>query len=126
MGAAQWMMSGWLRRGAPLSANLDVRLAPAACSALFASLPADVRGPLDGLALTGTLGGRARLAVDLTAPVGAGVALDTQITHDCTVIAEPPAADVRTLVGRPPESERTWIALDKLPSFVRRAFVAAE
>lgn len=127
LGDAQWTTSGWLRRSEPLSGQLDVRLAPAPCSALLASLPTDVRGPLDGLALTGTLAGRARLAVDLAAPAGQGVRLDTSITHDCTVLAEPPAADVRALAIRPPSSEeRRWIALDKLPRFVARAFVSAE
>src|SRR5690606_38351671 len=112
------------RRGEPLSGQVEVRLAPAPCSALLASLPAEVRGPLDGLALTGTMSGRARLAVDLAAPPGQGVQLDTSITHDCDALAEPPAADVRSLATRPAVSdERRWIALDKVPRFVARAFV---
>jgi hypothetical protein len=126
VGAAQWTTSGWLRRGAPISGQLDVRLAPAACSALFASLPAEVRGPVDGLALDGSFGGRARLSIDLAAPVGEGVELETALTHDCKVLAEPPAADVTKLAVRPVDGERTWIELKRLPWFVSGAFISAE
>jgi hypothetical protein len=125
IGAAQWTTSGWLRRGSPLSGQLDVRLAAAPCDALFASIPIEVRGPLDGLALTGTFAGRARLSIDLAAPAGEGVELDTSLAHDCTVTAEPPAADVGTLAERPAD-DRPWIALKKLPWFVPGAFVSAE
>ncbi|HEY5951139.1 MAG TPA: hypothetical protein VIV40_36860, partial [Kofleriaceae bacterium] len=40
IGAAQWSTSGWLRRGSPLSGQLDVRLAPARCSDLRRAWPA--------------------------------------------------------------------------------------
>ena len=102
-----------------------MRLARASCSALFASLPLEVRGPLDGLALTGSLAGHARLAIDLAAPAGEGVDLDTSITQDCNVVAEPPAADVGKLAVRPPEGV-PWTRLDKLPWFVPGAFISAE
>lgn len=125
-GAAQWSTSGWLRRGSPLSGQLDVRLAPAPCSDLFASLPPDVRGPLDGLGLTGTFAGRARLALDLAAPAGQGVDLETTFAQDCVVTAEPPAADVGKLAERPAEGTRPWIELKRLPWFVPGAFVSAE
>lgn len=126
VGAAQWSTTGWLRRASPLSGQLDVRLAPAPCSDLFASLPSDVRGPLDGLALTGTFSGRARLALDLAAPIGQGVDLETSLAHDCAVTAEPPAADVGKLAERPTEGSHPWIELKRLPWFVPGAFVSAE
>jgi membrane peptidoglycan carboxypeptidase len=109
-----------------VSGQLDVRLAEAPCNDLFAALPAEVRGPLDGLALTGTFGGRARLALDLAAPPGDGVALETEIAQHCEVAAEPPAADVGRLAVRPPEDERPWAELKKLPHFVPGAFISAE
>jgi hypothetical protein len=126
VGAAQWSTSGWVRRGSPLSGQLDVRLAPAPCGDLLASLPSDVRGPLDGMAMTGTFSGRARLALDLAAPPGQGVDLDTAFAQDCVVTAEPPAADVRKLAERPAEGSRPWIELRRLPWFVPGAFVSAE
>lgn len=126
MGAAHWSSSGWLRRRPPLSGQLDVTLAPAPCKDLLASLPAEVRGPLDGLTMTGTFGAHARLSIDLAAPAGDGVALDTSLAQGCTVTAEPPGADVTTLAARPPSDERAWVRLDTLPSFVHGAFVAAE
>jgi hypothetical protein len=125
MGAAQWSTSGWLRRGSPLSSQLDIRLASAACNELFASVPASVRGPVDGLALTGNFAGRARLSIDLAAPPGEGVELDTSLSHDCAVTAEPPAADVAKLATRP-DDDRSWIELRRLPWFVPGAFISAE
>jgi hypothetical protein len=126
MGAARWSASGWMRRGSPLSGQLDVRLASAGCDDLFASIPIEVRGPLDGLALTGNFAGRARLSIDLAAPAGEGVDLDTSLSHDCVVTAEPPAADVGKLAIRPRDDERTWIEIRKLPWFVPGAFISAE
>lgn len=125
LGAASWTASGWLGRTSPLAGQLDVHLEPAPCNDLFRSIPGDIRGPLDGLALTGTFAARARLSVDLAAPVGDGVALDTSIANACEVLAEPPGADVTTLAKRPPEGT-PWIALDKLPRFVAGAFLSAE
>jgi hypothetical protein len=124
VGAARWTTSGWLRRGSPLSGQLDVRIAPARCNDLFASLPYEVRGPLDGLALSGTFGGRARLSIDLAAPAGEGVDLQTSLTHDCEVTAEPPGADVGKLASR--DEDRPWVELKRLPWFVPGAFVSAE
>ncbi|HEX5061454.1 MAG TPA: biosynthetic peptidoglycan transglycosylase [Kofleriaceae bacterium] len=125
IGAAQWSTSGWVRRGTPLSGQLDVRLATAPCNDLLASLPVEVRGPLDGLTLTGTFGGRARLAIDLAAPAGEGVELDTALTNACEVTAEPPAADVRKLADRPP-GDKPWVELKKLDGYVPGAFISAE
>jgi hypothetical protein len=121
-GNARVAGSGWLRRGSPMSGQLDVRIEPTPCSELLAAMPAELRGPLDGMALTGTFGGRARVVIDLAAPTGEGVALDTTLANDCEVTAEPPAADVTTLAKRDP----AWFELKRLPAYVSRAFLAAE
>ena len=126
VGAARWSVSGWVRRGTPLSGQVDVALAPAPCRDLLASLPAEIRGPLDGLTMTGRFGARARLAIDLAAPLGDGVTLETSLAQGCTVTAEPPAADVTTLATRPSDGERPWVRLDKVPAFVPGAFISAE
>jgi hypothetical protein len=138
LGAARWTASGWLRRGNPTAGQLDLALATAPCSELLASLPAELRGPLDGIVLTGSFGGRVRLAVDLAAPAGEGVGLTTSITDGCRTEAEPPAADVGRLAvaseqvfadgsrARVGKGERGWTSLRQLPGFVARAYVSAE
>ncbi len=138
LGAIELSATGWLRRGAPSSGQLDVQLVPAACTALLASLPDPVRGPLDGMALEGSLGGRARLAIDLAAPVGEGVTLTSTVSPRCRVIAEPPGGDVTMLADvseqqladgsrvRIGHGERDWAVLRSLPSHVAGAFVSAE
>jgi hypothetical protein len=138
LGAARWTLSGWLRRGSPVSGQLDVSLATAGCGDLLASLPAELRGPLDGMMLDGSFGGRIRLGVDLAAPAGDGVSLATSITDDCRTVAEPPAADVARLAApsdqvfpdgsraRIGKGEPGWAALAQLPAHVAAAFVSAE
>ena len=138
LGAAHWTIAGWLRRGAPASGQLDARLAPAPCADLLASLPAVLRGPLDGMAMTGTFGGHARLTVDLAAPLGDGVDLQTDLDNACDVTAEPPAADVTTLAGAAEQEfadgstgmvgkgQPGWVALRALAPATAGAFVAAE
>lgn len=138
VGAASWTASGWLRRSAPLSGQLDLKLAKAPCADLVSSLPPELRGPLDGITMTGSFGARARLGIDLAAPVGDGVTLDTEFANDCTVTAEPPAADVTTLAGTSehvfPDGTRalvgpdqpSFFAVRRLPSYVIGAFVSAE
>jgi len=122
-GAARWTASGWLRRQTPISGALDLQLTSAPCMDLFDALPIALRGPLDGIAMTGTFGGSAHLSIDLAAPPGEGVDLTTDIDNRCDVAAEPPAADVTTLdTKRPPE----WTELRKLPDYVPAAFVSAE
>jgi hypothetical protein len=138
VGAAKWSLSGWLGRSTPLAGQLDVALAPAACADLLTSLPHEIRGPLDGLTMTGTFSGKARLALDLAAPQGDGVTLATDLANACTVTAEPPGADVtallrasehvfpdgsRAIVG--PE-EAAYFPLKRLPRFVIGAFTSAE
>jgi hypothetical protein len=130
LGAAHWTASGWLRRGIPTSGQLDLSLATASCSDLLATLPAELRGPLEGLALDGSFAGRVRLTVDLAAPPGEGVELTTSIADDCRAEAEPPAADVTRLAEphrTPPRAgPPAWAALRQLPSHVAAAFVSAE
>jgi hypothetical protein len=138
VGDATWSASGWLRRGAPTSGQVDVQLAPATCAGLLGSLPAEVREPVDGLLMTGTFGARARLAIDLAAPPGHGVQLDTRLDNRCVVHAEPAGADVarlavpsehtfgdgtRAIVGA---GEPSWIELRRLRSHIPGAFVSAE
>jgi len=138
LGAAQWSASGWLRRGSPLSGQLDVSLAPAPCGDLLAALPAELRGPLDGMVLGGTFGGHVRLAADLAAPSGDGIELITSITDDCRAEAEPPGADVARLAGVADQAfadgshaqvgsgQPGWAPLRQLPAHVPGAFVSAE
>jgi transglycosylase-like protein len=138
LGAAHWTASGWWRRGDPASGQLDLALAPAACGDLLAALPAELRGPLDGMVLDGSFGGHVRLAVDLAAPAGEGVGLTTSITDSCRTEAEPPTADVTRLAApadqvfadgshaRIGKGEPGWAALAQLPAHVAGAFVSAE
>lgn len=138
LGAARGTVTGWLRRGAPASGQLDLTLATAPCGDLLAALPAELRGPLDGMVLDGTFGSHLRLAVDLAAPPGDGIALTASIADECRAVAEPPAADVARLAGtvdqgfpdgshaRIGKAEPGWAALAQLPRHVAGAFVAAE
>jgi hypothetical protein len=138
LGAAHWIASGWLRRGSPTSGQLELQLAPARCAELLASVPIEVRGPLDGMAMTGTFGGKARVAVDLAAPLGDGVDLRLDLANTCEVTAEPPAGDVTQLVGvadqvfadgtrrKVGKGEPGWTELRRLPAYVAGAFTSAE
>jgi hypothetical protein len=138
VGESHWSASGWWRRSPPLAAQLEVSLAEAPCGELFASIPMEIRGAVDGLAMTGSLGGRARLAIDLGAPVGDGVAIATEIANHCTVTAEATVADPRLLATQSdhtfPDGTRarvgrgtpTWTELQRVPSHVTAAFVSAE
>ena len=137
-GRAHWTASGWWRRGQPVSGQIDLRLATAPCADLLASLPAEIRGPLDGMAMSGSFGGHARLAIDLAAPDGQGVDLTAELANQCTVTAEPPAADVTKLAGTLDQifadgshgmvgkTEASWYELRRLPPWVPLAFVSAE
>jgi len=137
-GAIHTKLSGWLRRGSPASGQLDVELASAPCTELLASLPAQVRGPLDGMVLGGTVGGTARLTIDLAAPVGDGTVLATNLLGRCETLAEPPAADVMSLTVASPHvyvdgsrglvgpGEPGWFDLRQMPSRLHGAFTSAE
>jgi hypothetical protein len=138
LGAARWRAAGWLHRGTPAAAQLDLYLANARCADLLASVPSEIRGPLDGMAMTGTFGGHAHLALDLAAPPGEGVDLALDLANDCDVTAEPPAADVTQLAttsehvfadgsrARVGKDEPGWVAIRRLRSQVTDAFVSAE
>jgi membrane peptidoglycan carboxypeptidase len=90
------------------------------------------------MAMTGTFGGHAHLAIDLAAPDGEGVDLGADLANDCTVTSEPPAADVGALAGTADQifadgsrgkvgkGEPTWYELRRLPAWVPGAFVSAE
>ncbi len=138
VGAAHWTMSGWARRGQPLSGSVDVALASAPCADLLTSLPIELRGPLDGMAMTGTFGGHAHVAIDLAAPLGDGVTLVNELANHCDVSAEAPAADPTALAApgeqifadgshaRIGKGTPSWVELRHVPAHVAAAFVAAE
>lgn len=138
VGAIDVTLAGWASRGAQRSGSLELALATAPCEALLASLPEPLRGPLDGMAVAGSLGGRLRLVVDLGAPAGEGTTLTSRLDGRCTAAGEPPAADVTALARtgeqqladgsrvRVGPDEPGWIALRPLPSHVSGAFVSAE
>lgn len=125
MGALHLRASGSLHRtpGAPLAAQFDVSFDPARCADLLASLPVEIRGPLDGMVLDGEVGLRSRLTIDLGAPVGDGTVLDADLGGRCKALAEPPAADVSTLTSPTGED---FVELAKIPPRVQGAFVSAE
>ena len=137
-GAIHLRVGGWWRRTGPLAAQLDVRLERAACAELLGSVPTEVRGPLDGMVLQGTVGGSARLAIDLAAPDGSAVTLAPMLDGSCDVLAEAPAADVASLAGITLHSfadgsralvgpdEPDYVPLERIPDRVRGAFTAAE
>ncbi len=137
-GAIHTNVGGWLRRGSPASGQVDVELASAPCADLLASIPTQIRGPLDGMVLAGSLGGRARLTIDLAAPTGSGTVLTTELLGACETLVEPPAADVmaltrptshlfidgsRAMVG---PGEASWFDLRQLPTRLHGAFTSAE
>jgi len=138
LGAAHWTASGVYHRAQPTRAELDVALETAPCDALLASLPAEIRGPLDGMALTGSLGGRAHLGLDLGLPAGEGVYLAVDLDNRCTVTAEPPAADASTLAlaseqtfadgsrAKVGKGQADFAELRTLPYWLPAAFVSAE
>ncbi|MBA3452170.1 MAG: transglycosylase domain-containing protein [Deltaproteobacteria bacterium] len=137
-GAIHTTLTGWVRRGSPASGQVDVELASAPCAELLASLPAAIRGPLDGMVLDGSLGGRARLTIDLAAPTGDGTVLTTEVLGHCTTLAEPPAADVMALTRATPHvfvdgsrgivgpGEESWFDLRQMPTRLHGAFTSAE
>jgi len=138
IGDAHWTATGWVRRGPLSAAQLDLALETAPCSALLASLPAELRGPLDGMQLTGTFGGRGHLGLDLSAAPGDGVALELDLDNRCEVTVEPPGADASTLAtatdttfadgshAKVGKGQPGWAELRTLPGYVPAAFVSAE
>lgn len=137
-GAIRTKLTGWLRRGSPASGQVDLEMASAPCADLLASLPAQIRGPLDGMVLDGSLGGRARLTIDLAAPTGDGTVLSTELLGRCDTLGEPPAADVMSLTRATPHvfvdgsrgivgpGEPGWFDLRQMPTRLHGAFTSAE
>ncbi|MDQ3370616.1 MAG: transglycosylase domain-containing protein, partial [Myxococcota bacterium] len=92
----------------------------------------------DGMGLTGSLGARARLAVDLAGPPGEGAGLSRSFTGGCGVTFEAPEGDVATLIDaseqqladgsrvRIGRGEPGFTSLRSLPYYVPNAFVSAE
>jgi len=138
IGVSHWIASGWWQRRQPFVGQLDLSLQQAPCGELFSALPIEIRGAVDGLAMTGSLGGRAHLAVDLRAPIGQGVALTLEVDNRCAVTAEATAADPNLLVtqadhtfpdgthARVGRGTPNWTELERIPSHVVAAFVSAE
>lgn len=138
IGDARWTISGQWNRRQPASGQLDVILARAACNDLLRSLPVEIRGSLDGLTMTGSFGGRIRVAVDLGAALGDGVSLTTDIDNRCAVRAEAIAGDPTTLAtqsdhvfadgshARVGPGAPNWTDLHLLPKHVVAAFISAE
>jgi hypothetical protein len=131
-------LSGWARRGKPISGQLELELPTAPCATLLAALPAPIRGPLDGMAIAGNGGGKARVVVDLAAPESEGVTVSGSLDGGCTVSIEPPLADVTSLAKDIDQqladgsrihtgpNEANWTNLKSLPWYVMGAFVSAE
>ncbi len=137
-GALSLTAAGWVRRTGTAAAQLDVTLAEAACADQLAAIPAAARGPLDALLLEGTFGAQARLAIDLSAPESEGVRITGSLRGTCKALAEAPAGDVTRLakagdqqladgsVRRLDPADPSYQSLDRLPAYVRGAFVSAE
>ncbi len=132
---------GRVRRGGPAgiaAGELDLALAEAPCLDAIAAIPPELRGPVGALALDGTIGGELHITADLDAEPGEGVVLGVDLANRCTVLGDPPEADVHALAGVAdhtfPDGSRApvgpgvgdWIALTALPAYVDGAFVAAE
>ena len=114
-------------------------LAPAACDDLLASLPVEVRGPLDGMALGGQLGAHARLTIDLAAPAGDGAILLDAVRRSvhrggraaggrrvhAARRVRPPVRRRQPRADRPRRA-RLGPGSGDLPPRVRGAFVSAE
>ncbi|MFT3699844.1 MAG: transglycosylase domain-containing protein [Kofleriaceae bacterium] len=139
IGAQTWTATGLVKRGAGAPhAELDLALATAPCNDLLNSLPTEIRGPLDGMTMSGELGGRAHLGLDLGKPAGEGVDLDLDLDNRCTVTVEPPAADVAQLAvlsdqvfadgshGKVGRGAPGFAELRSLPGYLPAAFVSAE
>lgn len=138
LGSALGTIDVIAHRGAALAATAQLSLQPAPCAELLASVPRAMRAPLEGMALYGSLGGAMRISVDTAAPLGEGAEVVTVPEGDCRVTAEPPRADVTSLLAAReqtfPDGSRAvvgpdvgaWTALRSLPAHVDGAFVAAE
>lgn len=126
-------------RSRPLVGHFEVTLDRTDCAAALAAIPPSIRGPLDGLAVTGTISGGVAASIDLTRPAGEGIELSSTFDPSkCVVSADPPLADVAALRGPVrhtfpggrvrmvgPGAEG-WVGGSSIPPLVRGAFVSAE
>jgi hypothetical protein len=138
---AVFNVHGDMQRSAtqPLQGNFSVDLEKLDCAAALAAVPAAIRGPLDGLSMSGWLQGGLSTTIDLGAASGSGVTLLSSLDlSKCAVATDPPLADVTALrltarhtfptgtvrlVG--PDAEG-WVSLDRVAPKVYGAFTAAE
>ncbi|HTM22605.1 MAG TPA: biosynthetic peptidoglycan transglycosylase [Kofleriaceae bacterium] len=121
----------------PRRADLHAELVRGDCAALLAGLPPPLRDRLGGLQLRGQAGAELALAWDLATPDDTRLAA-TIDTDACDVVAEPLAADPRSLlepfdhtwpdgsVTRIGMGEGDYVTLRSLPRHLPGAFVAAE
>jgi hypothetical protein len=121
--------------------SLDARLPATPCQKVLAALPPGLAPSLAGMALSGELGLRARLRLD-TADLEATEADLLPDPLTCKVLADPPRANVRKLLGPVAirvtgghGDGRDWLLGPKNPSYrplarissaLREAFVVAE
>lgn len=121
----------------PRVAEVELHLGKLPCDAALNSLPAGLRPSLAGLELRGSI--ESHLSLGLARSSNAETHLEvTSGIEGCKVAAEPPVANTRALRGdyehRTPdgrtrildESDASFVDYDELPSYVPRAFVAAE
>ncbi len=112
------------------------------CAALLASTPPALRRALDGMALSGEVGARFDLRVPLADP--GRLELDGGVDLRCTVVSEPPLADVARLADEAPllpgardalgaprrielgPASASYRRLDRIPAPVVATLVAAE
>lgn len=121
----------------PELASIELELAEVGCDAALNALPAGLRPMLAGLELRGKMHSRLELMLsrsnlaDTLLQVSPGI-------EGCSVVREPPSADTKALRasyehrspdGRPHLLEKGapgFTPIKKMPSYVPRAFVAAE
>lgn len=132
-------MSGEWPRGEriPSVAQVELHLGKLPCDAALSSLPAGLRPSLAGLELRGSI--ESHLSLGLARSSAAKTHLEVASgIKGCKVAAEPPVANTRALRGdyehRTPDgrtrvldrSNANFVDYDDLPSYVPKAFVAAE
>lgn len=121
----------------PEVATIQLELAEVECDAALNALPSALRPMLAGLELRGTMHSRVELMLsrseldDTQLQVSPGV-------EGCSAVREPPSADTKALLadyehrspdGRPhvmKDGAPGFTPIDKMPSFLPQAFVAAE
>lgn len=124
------------RAAGDVALGLKLVLRPVACAALLAAVPRELRLPLDGLELSGSIAGTAEIAVDRAAIEATRLAFDLDL--GCKVEREPERADASALIGpyehtvpstgrrRMAPGGNGFVPLRGLPAHVSAAFVAGE